>query len=78
MSGTKRHSHCAVARGKGKLYFLTNKGAGVETRGCVVFLIEVRKYKENINTNKDEDKKELEIEKEKGKIGSEKEEKEEV
>jgi hypothetical protein len=40
--------------------------------------IEGRKYKENINTNKDEDKKELEIGKEKRRVGSEKEEKEEV
>ena len=83
-------SKCSIQNGtliallgeRGKLYVLTNKGAGVETHGCAVFLggggIEGRKYKENINTNKDEDKKELENEKEKRRVGSEKKEKEEV
>jgi hypothetical protein len=38
MSGKKRHYHWAVARDKGKLYFMTNKRAGLETHGCAVFL----------------------------------------
>jgi hypothetical protein len=43
MCGTKR---CAVAKDKGKLYFLTNKMAGVGANGCAVF-IEGRKYKKH-------------------------------